>query len=184
MTLDPALCATLRAALALLLLATARAKLRDRAGFRAALADYELLPPRAEGAAAAFLVAAEVGIGVGLLAPQTGRGASLAAGGLLALYAGAMAANLLRGRRHIDCGCGGATGGRPLGAELVARNALLTGAAALAALRVSGRPLVWLDAITVAAGLAACALLYTGADRALASAARLRAVREGSWSTP
>jgi hypothetical protein len=172
-TLDPALIATLRAALALLWLAAAAQKLRDPARFRAALAGYALLPGRSVSAAASLLVLAELALGIALLAP--GPAPALATAALLALYAAAVAINLARGRRAIDCGCGARP--QPLGAGLVVRNAALAVLALATALPTSARPLVAIDALTVAGGVAALAALYAGLEQALANGARLRTAR-------
>lgn len=173
--LDPALQWTLRVALACLLLAAGLHKLRRGAAFRAALADYRLLPARLTAPAAHGLAALELGTGLALLAAPLAGGAAALAAALFALYGAAVALNLARGRRHIDCGCGPAP--RPLGASLVARNALLVLAAGLAALPAAARPLVWIDALTVGAGALVLALLYTALDGALAHAPRLAALR-------
>ena len=100
----------LRAGLAWLLGASAWHKLRDRTGFRAAIAGYELLPPPAVPALAAALPALEIGLAAALLVPAAGAPAALGAGALLAGYAFAMAAALARGRQGIACGCGGPAG--------------------------------------------------------------------------
>ena len=89
-----------------------------------------------------------------------------------------MAMNLYRGRRFIDCGCAGAAGHQPLSGWLVARNLLLAVLALAAMLPVQARPLVWVDAITVAAAVGAAALLYAAGNRLIANGpdlARLRA---------
>jgi Methylamine utilisation protein MauE len=182
--LDPALRGALRGGLGLVLLAAAAPKLRDPARFRAALAGYALLPPRAESPAAAALVAAEVAAGAALLAPGSGPAPALAAAALFALYAAAIAANLARGRRDVDCGCGGPASRRPLGEGLVARNAALVLAAAAAALPASLRATVWIDAASGVGGALALALLYAAADAALANAPRLAAARRETWSRP
>jgi uncharacterized membrane protein YphA (DoxX/SURF4 family) len=171
---DPALQMGLRLSLALVLATAARHKLRDAEAFRGALADYRLLPERWTPAAARALAAGELAVGVALLAPGLAAIAGLAAAALLLLYTGAIAINLGRGRRSIDCGCAGPGARRPLGPGLVARNAVLVVAAAACALPVAGRPLVWLDVVTVAAGVPTVAFLYGAIDTALAQGARRR----------
>lgn len=105
-------------------------KLRDVDSFAALMADYGLLPSWALGGVARGIIAAEVAAALTLLMPGIEPvGASLAAAMLL-IYTAAMAANILRGRRHLECGCGGSPQG--LGWPLVARNLALTGIAALA----------------------------------------------------
>jgi hypothetical protein len=176
-TLDPVLRAMLRAALGLLLLWAAGHKLRDIASFRQALAGYRLFPERWTAGVAALVVALELGIGVSLLTPGLGPAPALAGAALLSLYGGAIAINLARGRRGIDCGCAGPAARRPLHAGLVARNALLVTLAALVALPGAARELVWLDAVTLVAGVTLFGLLYAAADLALANAERLRELR-------
>jgi hypothetical protein len=95
---------------------------------------------------------------------------------LLALYAFAMGANLLRGRRDLDCGCGIVR--KSISVGMVVRNlvlALLVGAAALPA---SARALSFADYATVAGALAVCALLYASAELLLGRAAPRRLFTE------
>ncbi len=180
--MDPAIHVALRLSLALLLLGAFRHKVRDVAGFRAAVADYRILPAWATTAGAALLLVGELGIGIALLVPGLGGSAALAAAALLTLYSVAIGVNLLRGRRDIDCGCSGPGARRSLGEGLLVRNAVLVGWAALCAVPTSGRPLVWLDALTVTGGGVALTLLYAAVDAALANAPWLRELRGGTWS--
>lgn len=166
--LDPALHGILRLAGACLLLGTAAAKLRDTPGFVGAVRGYQLLPRRAAPVAAAGLIAAELVIGIALLVPAfvvPGLRAwpALIAAALLGLYGAAIGVNLARGRRHIDCGCGSVSN-RPLDAGLLVRNAVLMAGFAACALPSSGRSLVWLDAITVLAGVCVLALVYAAQE--------------------
>jgi hypothetical protein len=181
--IDPAAQLALRLALAVLFAAAAVHKLRDRAGFRAVLRDYAILPGGLVGAASLAVPSAEATLAAGLLLPATRVVASLAAAGLLSLYGVAIAMNLARGRRAIDCGCAGPGGPRPLSGGLVARNAALAAAALACAAPVASRPLGWIDAGTVVGALLAVALLYAAADVALANAARPRAVGVGATWT-
>jgi uncharacterized membrane protein YphA (DoxX/SURF4 family) len=173
--LDPALQVALRCALALLWLVSAGHKLRSPARFRAALAGYRLIPAPAVRVFAAGVTALELALGLALLAPGTGPAPALATAALLGFYALAIAANLVRGRRAIDCGCGARP--QPLGEGLVVRNAVLIGIALAAALPATGRALGWIDATTIVGGAAALAALYAAADAALANGVRSRALR-------
>jgi hypothetical protein len=172
LSLDPAVRLALRASLAVLLLSAAAHKLRDAAGFRAALAGYRLLPAPWVAGAAVLFVGLELAVAASLVLANGARGPALAAAVLLGVYTAAIAANLLRGRRGIDCGCAGPAGRVPLGGGLVGRNAVLIGAALAAAVPAAPRAVVWLDAVTIAAASAALLLLYTAADTALANGAR------------
>lgn len=172
--IDPALQGALRLFLSTVFALAALHKLRDRAGFRLALRGYALLPEPAlpvVGVALPLLELSAVAALLGSPAPAVGVGI---AASLLLLYSAAIGVNLLRGRRDIDCGCGGPAAGRTLGADLLGRNALLLGALALCAPPPGARPLVWVDGLTVVAGAASLALLYAAAE------AGARNVRLGS----
>lgn len=175
--LDPALSGVLRGGLALLFFSAAAHKVRDAAGFRAAVAAYGLLPARAVPAAATLIVASELAIAAALLVPGAGAAPGLAAAALLALYAGSMLAALAAGRRGIDCGCGGPAGARRLGPAHVVRNAVLVAAALASSLPPSPRPLVWIDALTAAGAVAVLGCLLAAAELSLDQASRGRALR-------
>jgi hypothetical protein len=175
--IDPAFQLALRFALAAVLLQAATHKLRSVAGFAAAIMAYRLLPERLSFAAAATFAAAELAIGCALLLPTAGPLPALAAGALIALYSLAVAVNLARGRREIDCGCTGPAARQPLRGALLVRNAVLVAAAATCALPVAMRPLVWIDALTIAAGMASLWIAYAAIETALSNAARLGALR-------
>jgi hypothetical protein len=164
MSLDPVLDLTIRAGLALLFASTALTKLRDLGGFTAAVAGYRLLPERLARGAALGFVAAELALAAGLLVPALRAPASLGAAGLLVVYAAAIAWNLARGRRDIDCGCGGPFGKQTLSEGLVLRNLALAAAALASTLPVAERALGWLDLWTVLAALACGALLFAAAN--------------------
>jgi Methylamine utilisation protein MauE len=173
MTIDPALDLALRAALSLLLVAAAIHKVRDLRTFRATLAEYRLLPAPTVNVGAAGIAAAELALAVGLhIAP---REALVGTAALLVVYAGAIAINLARGRRDLDCGCGGAR--RTISGELVARNMTLAALAVAGLLPPSPRAITWLDAITVAAVTAFAAAVYATVDRMIADAPALTRVR-------
>jgi hypothetical protein len=98
-------------------------KLTARVEFAATLADYHILPAR-WSVAAAVLIALLEGIAIlAIIAPASRQQGAVLAATLFVLYSAAMAVNLLRGRDHIDCGCGGT--GQPLSWFLVGRNLLL-----------------------------------------------------------
>jgi hypothetical protein len=179
--LDPALELLLRVALALLLGAGAVEKARDRATFRAAVEGYEILPARAAGAASACLVAIEGALALGLVAPAGLGVRFLALGGaaaLFAVYAFAIAINLARGRRDIDCGCGRAAAHVPLSGWLVARNGLLVAAALACARGASPRALGVVDALTIAGGVVVLGLVWIAVHGLLAYAGELARAQE------
>jgi hypothetical protein len=134
--------------------------------FAGAVAGYRLLPVSFSKPAAVAFIAAEWLLAAAVLLPGLHTPAAFGAAALLALYTLAIVWNLARGRRDIDCGCGGPLGRRRISEALVARNAMLIGAALASALPVLPRSLGWLDAFTALAAIASCALLY-GATEAL-----------------
>jgi hypothetical protein len=168
MRIDPALDLALRAGLALLLATGALAKLRDPRGFADAVAGYRLLPAGLAAPAAAAFVACELALAAALFVPALRVFAALWVAGLLALYGFAIAVNLARGRRDIDCGCGGPWGRQALSEALVLRNALLAAAALATALPLVPRAFGWLDALTVFGAVASTSLLYVAANGLLA----------------
>ncbi len=156
--MDPVITTLARLGLALLFAAAAAHKLRDRTRFQGILADYRLLPEALVPAAALSLVGVELGLAAALLGPATAPAAAIAAAGVLSVYALAIGINLARGRRDIDCGCGGP--GQRLHPGLLARNAALVAVCGVAALPVAPRPLSILDAFSVTLGLAGLALVW------------------------
>lgn len=109
--------------IALLMLRAALHKVSDPLRFEGVLADYGLAPAWMIPWLRRVFPAAEL-VAAGALAwPGGAMPGAWLAGGLLLLYAGAMAAALLGGRGQIDCGCGGPP--LPLSWALVARNLLL-----------------------------------------------------------
>lgn len=176
--IDPAVQLILRGLLSAVLAWAAWHKLRDIGAFRAAVEAYELAPPLWAVPIGAALIAAELGIAVGLWLPRVGATAALAAAALLLLYAAAIAVNLVRGRRDLACGCAGPAGNQPISAALVARNLLLVVVAVTSALPTVARPWHWVDGLTVVAALIALGALYAALDRLLANAPGLRRLRE------
>jgi hypothetical protein len=177
MSVDPAVQWLLRVALSLLLARAAAHKLADVGAFRRTFEAYGLVPPAWSVPAGAALIGLECGLAVGLWLPRIAPWAALGCAALLAVYGGAMALTLVRGRRDLDCGCAGPAHRQPIRSTLVARNALLATAALVAALPAGVRPLGWLDALTIAGGAAVLACCYLAVDDLLAVAPRAAALR-------
>lgn len=170
---------------ALLFGAAAVHKLRDLHRFRAVLSAYALLPPLLLTPMSLLVPALEGFAAIGLtltlahnmVNPGTTQAAAPFAGVvLLSVYACAIAINLWRGRRDLDCGCGGPADRRPIAPWMVWRNASLAVLLAVGLLPWSNRPLEWTDGVTIAFGSATCALIYLCVDRLLSAvpAARVR----------
>jgi hypothetical protein len=177
--LDPLVHALLAVALAVLWGHAAVVKLRDLERLEGVIADYRLLPAPIARPASRVLPALELAVAAGLVLAASRPAAALASAALLATYAAAVGVNLARGRRSIDCGCGGAP--RPIHAWLVGRNAVLAAASLALLAPVGARALGGLDALNAAMALAAAIGLYATLEQwlhnrqAMREAARQRA---------
>jgi len=172
--IDPVPASVLALALAALWAASGVHKLRDPAGFTGALAAYALLPQRAIDIVARALPLIEITVAIGLLLRVSREAAALASTILLGLYALAIAINLRRGRRELDCGCLGFGRRSTISMTLLWRNgALMLASLAAGLLPRSGRALDWIDVFTVAVGVAAAALLYAALEGLADAAGRL-----------
>jgi hypothetical protein len=163
--IDPALTLLARGSLTLLFLAAAIHKLRHSQEFVGVVAAYQLTGERSSAAIARLLPALELAVAAGLWITPTREAAAVLGGALLAIYAAAIAINLRRGRRDIDCGCAFSGRGRsPIGAWMLVRNAVLIGVVLLASAPIASRALTPVDALTVIGGLCVLTLLYMAAD--------------------
>lgn len=164
---DPAIGWAVRLTLALLFCVSAGAKLAAREAFVAVVEGYRLLPRGALRPAAYAIMAAEAAAAAGLWLPGSAPYAAGLGVALLAAFSVAMAVNLLRGRREIDCGCFGPLLRQRLSWWLVARNAVLA-ALAVWVIRtgpggaggLAGRAPTWLDGVTAVGAAGAAATLY------------------------
>ncbi len=145
---DPLLQVVIALGLSLLFVSASEHKRRHVLRFRAQLQAYELVPKGMARNAALFLRWAELLLALLLLVPASRAPAGILAMLLLGLYGGAVAINLLRGRRHIDCGCG--PDAQPLNGALVLRNLVLAGFAAMLAMPAAPRALQGSDLLAIA----------------------------------
>jgi hypothetical protein len=162
----------LAAALALLFAAAALHKWRSGPFFEAQLAEYRLLPEALVPVAARALALLELALALGLLVPATRPLAGAAAAGLLALYGGAIAVNLVRGRDWIDCGCGDTP--VLLTPWLLLRNGVLVLGALLVALPAQARPLGWTDLLLGVPALLVLVVAWALVEQLLENASVLR----------
>jgi hypothetical protein len=161
---DPAIRLLIALCTALLFVSAAIHKLREPMRFAAALAAYEILPGPLVASVARLLPLVELSCAVGVLVEATRYWSAVCAIGLLVAYSAAIATNLWRGRAHIDCGCAGFVGRRPLAGWMVARNAVVA-VSLVALLADSGtRVLTWTDALTVFGGVSVTVCLYVAVE--------------------
>ena len=166
-------------AVALLFAVAGIDKLRHRDLLPGVIANYRLLPDALVAPAAVLLPGVELLVAAGLLlgfAPA----APLGAIALLLVFAAAMAINIGRGRRHIDCGCGHVALRQQLGWSQVTRNLALA-TALLPALAAGRKDLGMADiAMAMAAGVALYLLLLMfSALGALSRSASASAPKQG-----
>lgn len=143
-------------------------KLRARKAFAATLAEYQLVPKGLVAFAAFVLALVELATAAMLLWPDTRLIGAIAGVALLVIYASAIAINLVRGRKDLDCGCG--LQPRVIGGWMVARNLIVAALLALLWLPTSDRALGAVDLVTIAGALAIGGLLYASIELLLGRA--------------
>ncbi len=134
-------------------------KLKDFPAFAATVANYRIVPAGASPAVAATVVVGELAVVGGLLLPASRAAAARLAALLLAIFTVAIAVNLVRGRRTIDCGCFRSLIRERLGWSHIARNLLLL-AAALQVATIAPNPAGPLDLALGAVAAATFLLLF------------------------
>ena len=174
--MDPVVAWVVRGVLALVLLVACAHKLRAPRAFIETLRGYELIPGALAPWLGALLVLAELGLGLGLLVPAAQRVATSGAVTLLLTYALAIAVNLLRDRRDIDCGCSGAADRQSLSGWLVLRNLCLAAGGITTLVPVAARALDPLDLFTIVAGVGILYALYAAANLLLVYGPRTKAL--------
>ena len=154
-------------------------KLRAWPRFKAALAAYQIVPAALVGVAG-WIVAMTEAMALVLVLIWHPSGATLAAV-LLATYGAAIAVNVVRGRMHIDCGCGDEP--VPVSWALVLRNmclmALALWAVRLHAVGALADDANWLSGL-VALGLAMVGLgIYQAIEQLFANRGRHQRLWQG-----
>ena len=178
--LDPLIGTILSIGFGLMLLMASVHKLSEFGRFRAVLADYRVMPAFIVPLVAAVLPIVEVGLGLAWLFADNIAAPAVATMALLVLYSTGIAANLLRGRVHISCGCGF---GKATGADdalswgLVMRNLVLLAAAGAATLPATQRTTGLLDYVTLVTALLAAILLFAAGNQLIRNGAAIRSWR-------
>ena len=170
MQIDPAIIAVTRAAGAMIFAGSAAMKLSGPMEFRAAVENYRIVPESIAGPVAWVVPILELAGAAGLTFSATRDAAAGLLVALLAIFTGAIALNLARGRREIDCGCFGPMMRQRLSGWLVVRNAALALMVAAAAAHPEARMLLPLDYVTILSGGIALVILYVVLNYLLANA--------------
>jgi len=158
MMIDPLLPLVISTALALLFFMAARHKLGDKRRFEAQLAAYQIVPAPLLRVSARTLPWIEMSLVFLLLIPFTRAFAASIAATLLVMYALAMAVNISRGRREIDCGCGDKP--QTLSVTLLVRNAVLAAGSLLLVVPVMDRAMTTTDLVFVVLLTTVLAMAY------------------------
>ena len=177
MILDPTMVAIACAVAFTIFLGSAALKFSQPTEFRAVVESYRLVPEAAAVLLGWLVPALELAGAIGLVMAATRVAAVLLLLSLLAVFTGAIALNLARGRRDLDCGCFGPLLRQPLSLWLVARNGLLALLVLAAFIPVRGRSLASLDYLTIVAAAAALVILYGAANYLLATAPKVATLR-------
>lgn len=172
---DPLATVFIRSFLALLFAGAAYSKLRHQEEFYGVVRNFRLMPEWLAAPFAAVLPWLELAIALGLLVDPALPYAAAAASGLLLVFAIAIAINVARGRKAIDCGCFRTGYKQPLSWLLVARNVLLASGGLVLVGAVEGSRAMTLFDITtgaMAAGVAMVLYLTAGLLGGVATTAR------------
>ena len=175
-TTDPLVHGAFSVALAALFASTAVHKLKDVRSFSETMRQYRLLPEPFVVLFAVVLIKCEMILAIGLCLPDWRPLAGFGAAVLLMLYSMAIAINLVRGRRNIDCGCLGPGQRQPISEWLLLRNATVALAAIIVTFEPTARRFVWLDAVSMLGLVAILAFVWISSNRLMETWPRVRAL--------
>jgi uncharacterized membrane protein len=174
--IDPVVGWMAAAAAAAIFAASGALKFYDVESFRGAVTNYRLIPEWMATPFAWIAPVIECAAALGLLLSPIRASAALALIVMLAVFTGAIAINLARGRTDIDCGCFGPALRQRLSGWLLLRNGALFALLGLALMPPGARAMDVLDFATVAMAAATIVVLYTAANYLIANAPGLRAL--------
>jgi Methylamine utilisation protein MauE len=144
-------------------------KLGDLSHFNAQLETYRLIPSPLVPAMSFFLILIEGFLAFSLLLSGWLYPSFIAAA-LLALYAGAISINLVKGRDDLDCGCGGRSAfTQRISWALVIRNCVLAIFALATASPIASRSVSVVDITTVVFATIAVICIYASIEQAIAN---------------
>jgi len=178
MAIDPSIIGIACATGAAVFIGSAAMKFADLGEFRAAVENYRIVPEWIAAPIAWMVPILETAGAAGLMFTVTRASAALLLLGLIAMFTGAIAFNLARGRRDIDCGCFGPMMRQRLSGWLIVRNATLALLVAVAIGLEDGRALSALDYATIIPATAALVMLYAAANYLLANLPAIEALRD------
>ena len=145
--------------------------------FTTTLINYKILPAILVRQGVYLFPTVEIMTGVALLIPPIARLAALSAGFLLLIYMLAIGVNLLRGHRHLDCGCGGPAQRQTISEWMLVRNGVLLSLAYMVTCQIDPRSLLWLDGIVIVLATLMACLFYNMVNQLLANRDLLKVLR-------
>jgi len=151
-------------------------KMSDAQHLGEVISDYQILPARWSPWIARSLPPLELSAGLALLIPAFQALALGVVTILLAAYTTAIALNLARGRREIDCGCAGPGQEQTLSGWLLGRNLFLIAIAVLSGPALHKLQPGWSGWCLALAGTALAALLYHIFNQLIANNSLLRRI--------
>ena len=167
MVLDPLLVHAVAAAMGIILIIGALAKLRDVELFRYAVENYRLLGSANSALFAWVFPLVELSAGI-LLVVESTRTVGMWLGlATLSVATGGVVLSLLRGLTSIECGCG--TGGQRISWGLVGRNVVLSLAIVLGGNEGASRTLGALDYFSLVGAVLSLLALYACVNQLLAN---------------
>jgi len=164
---DPVIARAVGAAMGIILIVGALAKLRDIELFRYAVENYRLLGSSATALFARVFPLVELAAGILLVLEATRTVGMLLGLATMAVATGGVVISLLRGLTSIECGCGGV--GQRISWALVGRNAVLSLAIVLGASDGAARSLGLLDYFSLAGTALGLLALYACVNQLLAN---------------
>ncbi len=177
MQFDPVISVTCSLILSYVFVVASIHKLQNLGEFEKTLINYRLLPDNLVRTFVYSIPITELLCGIALLTPVGAPVAALFAAALLLVYIFAIAINLFRGRRTIDCGCGGSEQTQAISEWLILRNGVLLFFACSIMTAVSSRELGWFDwVVALLATIAGC-LFYNIVNQLLVNKDLLKVLR-------
>ncbi len=177
MKLDPVFIITCSLILSYVFVVASFHKWQNLDEFTETLRNYRLLPEALVGLFSIAIPVLEILCGLALLIPQSAAAAAILAAALLLMYMFAIGLNLLKGRRSIDCGCGGSDQKQAISEWLVLRNSVLLFFSYCVVVATQAREPLWLDwGIALLAAIVGC-LFYNIVNQLLVNRDLLKGLR-------
>jgi uncharacterized membrane protein YphA (DoxX/SURF4 family) len=151
-------------------------KRADTAYFQQVITDYRLLPASWSPLLARAIPIVEICAGLALLIPALQLIALATVATLLAVYTLAIALNIARGRRDLDCGCAGPGQEQTISGWLLGRNLILISLALLSVPALQQLSMDWLGWSLALLGATLLALFYHVFNQLIANNNLLRRI--------